>query len=104
KLLSGTTIIVSPLIALMLDQVKQLKAANFKEVIALNSFMNWSERMNVYKNLQSYKLIYISYELLQNKDLLNYLTQFNVSLFDVDEDHCISKWCHEFRPYYLELA
>src|SRR5690625_4963578 len=66
KLLDGTTIVVSPLISLMIDQVKQLKAIQFKEVIALNSFMSYTERKNIYSRLGTYKLIYVSPELLQS--------------------------------------
>src|SRR5690625_1895057 len=63
KLLSGTTIVVSPLISLMIDQVKQLKAIQFKEVVALNSFMEYAERRQVYEQLHTYKLIYVSPEI-----------------------------------------
>ncbi|MFU0791588.1 MAG: DEAD/DEAH box helicase [Virgibacillus proomii] len=66
KLLNGTTIVVSPLISLMIDQVKQLKAKQFKQVTAINSFMNREMRNSVLRKLHTYRLIYVSPELLQH--------------------------------------
>lgn len=103
QIITGVTIVISPLISLMLDQVRELKANHFKEVVAINSFMSYTERENVYKNLHNYKLIYVSPELIQQKRLLNQLKQINVQLFVIDEAHCISQWGHEFRPDYLKL-
>lgn len=103
KLLNGTTIVISPLISLMLDQVKQLKAIQYKDVVALNSFISWQERQTILRQLANYSLVYVSPELLQDEHVLKWFMNIKVSLFVIDEAHCVSQWGHEFRTDYLRL-
>lgn len=100
----GTTLIVSPLLSLMQDQVESLRLRGEKKVVALNSLTSFSERRRIFAQINQYKFIYTSPEMLQNNQVIAALRRTNIELFVVDEAHCISHWGTDFRPDYLALA
>jgi len=98
------TLVVSPLIALMRDQVAQLVELGVSAA-ALNSASEPSERQRVANALRdrSLRLLYVAPERLTREDTLAMLKQARVDLFAIDEAHCVSQWGHDFRPEYLRL-
>src|SRR5208282_3401344 len=100
----GLTLVVSPLIALMRDQVAQLRALGV-DAASLNSSSDADERRRAALGLRdrSLRLLYIAPERLLRDDVLAALKEVSIDLLAIDEAHCVSQWGHDFRPEYLRL-
>ena len=100
----GVTIVISPLIALMKDQVDSLQARNI-EAAFINSSQGYDQIQEIIKELKNrqIKILYIAPERLKNEKFLNLFNSLPIDFVAVDEAHCVSSWGHDFRPDYMKI-
>ena len=101
----GICLVISPLVALMKDQVANLQARNIK-AIALTGGIRSEEMIDLLDNCQfgNYKFLYLSPERLQSDWILDRIKNLPINLIAIDEAHCVSQWGHDFRPAYLKIS
>lgn len=104
-LLPGVTLVISPLISLMKDQVESLTQAGVRAAF-LNSSLTSAQYSRALRNLESgqYKIVYVAPERLSTESFQMAISRLSVSLVAVDEAHCVSQWGQDFRPDYLKIA
>ena len=105
QLLDGMTVVVSPLIALMQDQVAGLSQLGVRAAF-LNSTLDWEEAANIEDAVLEGRLdlLYLAPERLGTERMIDLLDNADLALFAIDEAHCVSQWGHDFRPEYLKLS
>src|SRR5664279_4173668 len=101
----GLCLVISPLIALMKDQVANLKKKGIA-ALSIYSGMSYTEVKKTMRNAAhgNFKFLYVSPERLETELFLEYLPSMNINLVAVDEAHCVSQWGYDFRPPYLRIA